>query len=461
MIDEVQAGAREDGLDGAVAAFRETAFLLGPFPTFSQTFIHREFEEMVRLGLDVNIVSTCPRRPERKAASESLLAIQKSAVHLQYRSPLVLASALSPVVPREVRRAIRWMEGFPHRTRFRRFRAGIAVRAAARLAPELKRRGIRYVHSHFAGFQTEVAMGLSRLLDIPYGCTWHATGIYQDRNILKEKVAGARVVLTCTRYNVEHLRRLCPAHADRIQLAYHGLDLAGTPEAAPIEAAERPVVLAVGRFVAKKGFQHLVRAAALLKEWGVAYELQFIGTGSDGPRLGALVERLGLGDVVSFLGALPLTDVYRRMAQARVLAAPSVVTAKGDLDGLPNVILEAMSMGRPVVGSRISAIPEVVMPGETGLLSEPGKVEELAAHLRTLLEDPRLARTLGEKGRKLVRERFDVRQNVRHVIRHIANPTSATDGATLPRGLGRGPNACRSGQSPARISEVRWRWRFE
>jgi len=415
----------QDGGDSipedAIASFRETVFVLGPFPALSQTFIYREFDAMSELGLPVNILSTGRRQAEPTHMTEALRAIEDRAVHLEHNSPRVIASMGARLSSPDVRQTMRWMMGFPHRTPSHRTRAAAAVLVAAHFAPELRKRGIRYVHSHFAGFQTEVAMSLSRLLGVPYGCTWHAYGIYRDRNILEEKIGGARVVLTCTRHNVEHLHRLRPSDQDRIHLAYHGLDLARIPEAPPIREEGIPAVLAVGRMVAKKGFPHLVRAAELLKEEGHRFELRFLGEGPDRSALEALAQRLGLQQEVVFLGARSNAEVFREIAAARVVAVPSVITPEGDMDGLPNVILEAMSMARPVVGSRLSGISEVVSPGETGFLAEPGDARELAAHLGALLEDAALAQTLGHNARNLIVQDFDVRKNVRQVIRYITS----------------------------------------
>jgi len=378
--------------DETVAWFRDTAFVLGPFPALSQTFIYREFDAMRELGLDVNIVSTGARLPEAMQVTDSLRALQRSALYLEPQSLRVIGALAAHLRSREVREVLRWMMRFPHRTPAKRARAAAAVLVAAQFAPVLASRGVRYVHSHFAGFQTEIAMSLSRLLDVPYGCTWHAYGIYLDRNILEEKIAGARVVLTCTRHNVEHLHRLRPQDRERIHLAYHGLDLDRIPDPPPIPADDAPVILAIGRLRDGPG-----RAA-----------------------LESLARELDLRDEVTFLGARPNVEVFQQMASARVIAAPSIVTPEGDMDGLPNVILEAMSMARPVVGSRISGISEVVIPGETGFLSDPGDAEQLAAKLGVLLEDLALAQALGRNARALVVEQFDVRRNVHHVIRHLA-----------------------------------------
>jgi len=418
-------GARRQGADrlpdDTVAWFRNTAFILGPFPALSQTFIYREFDAMTELGLDVNVISTRPRQPEATQMTDALRAMQESALYLEHNSPGAIASMATRSLSRDARRTMRWMMGLPHRTPAKRVRAAAAVLVAAHFAPTLAKRGIRYVHSHFAGFQTELAMSLSRLLDVPYGCTWHAYGIYWDRNILEEKVAGARTVITCTRHNVEHLRRLCPSDRDRIHLAYHGLDLDRIPEAPPIPAGETPIILAVGRMVATKGFPHLVQAAGLLKQQGHRFELRFLGEGPDRRDLESLVRQLGVEAEVTFLGAQPIAEVFRQMAVARVIAVPSVVTPEGDMDGLPNVTLEAMSMARPVVGSRVSGIPEIVLPGETGFLADPGNARELASHIGVLLEDRLLAEKLGRSAQGLILKEFDVRENVEGVVRHIAN----------------------------------------
>jgi glycosyltransferase involved in cell wall biosynthesis len=264
-------------------------------------------------------------------------------------------------------------------------------------------------------------MSLSHLLGIPYGCTWHAQDIYRDRNILEEKLAGARTVITCTRHNLEHLRALCPDAGRRIHLAYHGLDLDCVRKPTPISVAEPPIILAVGRLVAKKGFPHLLDAASLLRQAGRRFELRLLGDGPDRRSLESQVNRLGLRDEVKFLGAQPNAEVFEQMAAARVVAVPSVVTSEGDMDGLPNVALEAMSVGRPVVGSRVSGIPELVVPHETGFLVEPGNPADLSEKLSLVLDDGKLAGELGRRGRGRILEDFDVKKNVRGVIEAVMN----------------------------------------
>jgi glycosyltransferase involved in cell wall biosynthesis len=126
----------------------------------------------------------------------------------------------------------------------------------------------------------------------------------------------------------------------------------------------------------------------------------------DGPERDAL-RRLAapLGDV-EFAGWLPNEDLRRRMRGALAVCVPSLAASDGDAEGLPNVVLEAMAEGVPVVGSHHAGIPEAVAHEETGLLVPPGDPDALAAALRRLIRDPDLRRSLGKRAREVATERF-------------------------------------------------------
>jgi glycosyltransferase involved in cell wall biosynthesis len=114
---------------------------------------------------------------------------------------------------------------------------------------------------------------------------------------------------------------------------------------------------------------------------------------------------------VVLCGALPHPEVLRRYSAATLFVLPCVPAADGDLDGIPNVLLEAMACRVPVVSTRLSGIPEVVQDGVTGLLAEPADTQDLAGAIARLLQDRRLRECLGQAGRQLVEQRFDVRRN--------------------------------------------------
>ncbi|MGE0640503.1 MAG: glycosyltransferase [Thermoanaerobaculia bacterium] len=164
-----------------------------------------------------------------------------------------------------------------------------------------------------------------------------------------------------------------------------------------------PLILGVGRMATKKGFHDLLGAFAEIAQEQPEAHLVLAGGGD---RLAEFRDRAtGLGGRVHFPGAVlhdELPDLYRA---ADLFALPAVHDSKGNVDGLPNVILEAMASALPVIGTSISGLPLAIAPGENGWLVGEGDSASLAAALREALGDRARLRALGERGReRAVRE---------------------------------------------------------
>lgn len=172
--------------------------------------------------------------------------------------------------------------------------------------------------------------------------------------------------------------------------------------------ADEPIrLLMVARLVPKKGVDVAVRAMAGLKTSGVTATLTVIGEGPGQVALQELTHALGLADVVSFAGARRHDEVLEAMASADVLLQCSVTAPDGDQEGIPVSLMEAQARGVPVVATRHSGIPELVVHGRTGLLVEEHDAEGLASAVGTLASDPALARRLAAAGRRRVERHFD------------------------------------------------------
>jgi len=153
--------------------------------------------------------------------------------------------------------------------------------------------------------------------------------------------------------------------------------------------------------VETKGFHVLVEACARLRDRGLPCRCLIIGDGPEAGRLQDLVNDFGVNDRVILRGKLPPAELMAYYRQADVLAMPACIRNQ-DADGIPTVLIEAMAMEIPVVATRVSGIPELVVDGETGLLVAPDDAAALAEALARLLRDQDMARRLARAGRDLV-----------------------------------------------------------
>jgi glycosyltransferase involved in cell wall biosynthesis len=262
--------------------------------------------------------------------------------------------------------------------------------------------------------------------------TAHAHDIYLDQAMLPFKLRASVAVLTCTRENLDFLQRLCPELPDeRLRLSYHGVDLgAYRPASAPPDEFR---ILSVGTLLPRKGFDTLLEACAILQREGTAYDCEIVGDGPMRLDLERQARRLQLASV-TFLGKRSqeqLPEIYRR-ASVFVLAANhaggGVVTASarrrpGAADlihfGIPNVILEAMACGLPVVASGLPALREVLVEDGNGLGVPERDPVALAAALRALAQDPARRARLGAHAAARVHAGFDLARTAGEVARAL------------------------------------------
>jgi glycosyltransferase involved in cell wall biosynthesis len=277
---------------------------------------------------------------------------------------------------------------------------------------------IRHLHAHFCHSATTVAMFASQLSGLPFSFTAHAKDIYvaelNPRDLLPVKLRRAEFAVTCTRANHAHLTALGVPETP-IYTIYHGLD---TRQFAPPEHAQAepalPLLLSVGRMVEKKGFPVLLAACRLLKARGYRFECHLVsGAGPLTATVAALIQELELADVVKMRPAVTQEELQAIYQQATVFVLPCQIADNADRDGIPNVLVEAMAVGLPVVSTQVSGIPELIEHGVSGLLVPPKAAAALAAALALLLDTPSLRESLGRAARQKVCREFDAAANTR------------------------------------------------
>ncbi|HZS33599.1 MAG TPA: glycosyltransferase family 4 protein [Methylomirabilota bacterium] len=406
------------------------------YPRVSETFIAHELAALERRGAPLVIASL--RRPYDALVHPVHEAIRAPALYLpEYlgRAPgRVLrghARALRRAPGRYLGALAAWLRDLvrdPTASRVRRF--GQAGVLAAELPP-----GVRHLHVHFLHTPASVARYAARMRGLPLSLSAHAKDIWTTPDWeLREKLREARFTVVCTAQGRDRLQALAPGA--RLVLLRHGLD----PElfAPPArfgsdrdgrDPADPVRLLAVGRFQAKKGFDVLLEA---VRQVHCPVRLAVVGYGPLAPALRAQAARLGLGDRVTWLGPLDQPAVRACYRASDLFVLSPRVAPDADRDGLPNVVLEALSQGLPVVATRAGAIAEAVEDGVHGRLVPPEDPVALARAVEALARDPAARRRLGAAGIERVRTGFEVEAAAARLLALLGESGPAPAAALAP-----------------------------
>lgn len=423
------------------------AFVLKGFPRLSEMFIASEIYRLEQSGLKLKLyVQTQPdesmrheivdhikTQPDYLPATTSLSTtrlphwLRKNLPNflpgigrVLWRYPKGTARAAGAALAQSLRARSRFWST-PKKQYVKEFLRATAVADRLSRTPE-----VYHLHAHFSHGATTVTWLASLMTGLPFSFTAHAKDVYCESlnpaGLLSRKMDAAEFVVTCTDANRKYLQGLSttPVHC-----IYHGLNadfsrLLREQVSAPKRNGHLRV-LAVGRLVSKKGFDTLIEACAILKRAGVSFETRIIGeSGEHEPELRDRIARHKLEAHVHLPGPGTQAQLFREYQQATVFSLPCRVLENGDRDGIPNVLMEAMSCGLPVITTDVSGIPELIRNEVNGLLVPPDDPEALAVTLHRLFRDPLLAQTLGCEATKTIRESFDGEQTTRELVNLFA-----------------------------------------
>jgi glycosyltransferase involved in cell wall biosynthesis len=391
------------------------AFVLKGYPRLSEAFIAQEIAALERCGLELLIVSL--RRPTEARRHPLHGEIRAEVSYLPeylWREPLRVLRAWWAVRREENYRKAKaiWLRDLardPTPNRIRRF--GQALVLAAELPHDVTR-----LHAHFLHTPASVARYAAVLRGLPWSGSAHAKDIWTTPEWEKrEKLAGCEWLVTCTAANRDHLAALAPP--GRVELVYHGVDLArflpsrvARRDTDGSDARDPVTILSVARLVEKKGTDVLLEALARLPA-GLHWRLVHVGGGPLDLKMKKRARALGIAGRILWRGALAHDAVLAQYRAADLFALACRVARDGDRDGLPNVLAEAQSQGVACVATRVSAIPELVRDGVSGLLVDENDPQALAAALAALIADPARRRALGDAGQARVRAHFALEPN--------------------------------------------------
>jgi colanic acid/amylovoran biosynthesis glycosyltransferase len=372
------------------------AILVDQFPRLSETFVAEEAMALQRRGHAVRVEArTRSAEPNPAVAAE---------LPVRYMGDDGLPRKLADLTWLVLRHPLACARDAIGRRRWRRDEEVRPLRSLAPVARRVVRARERHLHAHFAAWAALDAMRLSRLLGVPYSVATHGYDIFREPRNLREKHERAAFAVTDCDYSLDHLRALLDApHGDRIHRLVLGVDGERFRRRGPRADEPQATVLAVGRLTEKKGFRHLLDAAAEARA-SVPMSVRVVGGGELRGELEAQIADLGLDGAVELLGPRPPAEVREQLEAADLLVMPCVVAANGDRDTMPVVVKEALAMEVPVVASDEVGLPEAVRP-DWGRLAPPGDAAALARAIVELLELPPERRAeMGRAGRAWVLE---------------------------------------------------------
>lgn len=396
------------------------AYILKGYPRISETFISNEILLLERLGFTMRLFSM--RRPREEFSHASVKEIKARVDYLPTELLVDFFRLLRPNIflaakkPKQFRKTLRTAAqgistGKELATLKHLLQAGYLTNTHLEKDPS-----IAHLHGHFAHSPTSVTMFASLLSGIPFSFTAHAKDIYtSDKEKLRRKIARARFVVTCTRHNKEYLDALagdCPTPISTpMYCIYHGIDTALFRQSEVSPATHNPfTILTVARMTAKKGLATIYQALAGLHGKGIRFQHTLIGDGDDREKILALITELGLKEHCRWLGTRTHEEVLLHFRASDLFVLGCEIAANGDRDGIPNVLVESLAMGVPALSSNVSAIPEILIDGQTGMTVPPSEPEQLEKAMLRILTDEQLRRQLIAGGQQLVKDTFDNRR---------------------------------------------------
>jgi glycosyltransferase involved in cell wall biosynthesis len=389
-------------------------FLIPSFPVISETFIEREIAELYkRETFDIEVMSFKKgadfNYPELSKITNYLKITPKDIffgkLYFLRKSPSLLL--LSFIMAMRNSRGVTtnayiWLKSI-----------GYAYR--------ISKLEFDHLHAHFFSQPSTIGFFVALLLGKPFSLSGHAKDVF-DKNInsdskpelLKEKIQYATFAVLCNKKAYDEcIKYVEPDDRGKVHLLYHGVEILNGSFLIPEGPEVR--IYYVGRFVQKKGLIYLLEAAKIMKERNFKFHLVLAGYGPDYSFLKNFVLSNDLTKYVDFIndnrGIDNLTS-HEYMKHATLVVVPAINLDDGDSDGIPNIILEAGMLYKPVITTDAGSIKEIVEVNVNAILVEQKSEQQLAEAIINLASDYPKQKLLSDNLHDLVVKKFDLSKNI-------------------------------------------------
>lgn len=342
----------------------KVGYILKYYPKLSETFVNEEIYQLIKCGKQVNIYSLIDCNRETKH-NKVKFVLSKSNLRSYSNNFKGLFSNLF-----NYPRLVFVIPELFIRTNIKK------------LIEDIKADSIQHLHTHFIWERAELVAFIAQKLNIPFTVTCHAKDIYVPNMGRILKISRfAKKIITISDYN-KNLLISYGVSPEQIEVIHCGVD---TTDFRLIKKNKNPKlsILGVGRLVEKKGFIHLLQAAKLLVDENFTrFHIDLIGEGPLKIKLEYYIKKNKLQNYVTLHGSKIDQDVKLFLSNCDVFVLPCVIVNNGDMDGIPVSLMEAIAMGKPVISTNVSGIPELVKNGENGYLVNQRDTKSLKNKLK-------------------------------------------------------------------------------
>lgn len=386
------------------------AYVMSRFPLLSETFILREMMEVEKQGHEIVLYplicqdQAVTHKEAKKWAMRAncipfiSMEIFRENIKSLFQNPVQYMSLLWEIFTGNLSSLdflARGLYLFPK-----------AVYTARRL----KLDGVDHIHAHYATHPALLAWVAHKLTGITYSITVHSHDIYDCHAMLGPKLKDALFIATISNYNIEYMAELL---GDWIRDKCHIIRCGIDSSKFVVSQKNRGnifTILQIGTLHWKKDQITLIKAMALLRNRGIPFQLTIIGEGEERSKLEAEIKKWKLGDIVKLVGAKTQDEVAQLLSQVNCYIQSSVS------EGIPVAIMEALACELPVVATKITGIPELVIHEKTGILVEPGNIKDMTDALQAIYLAPLQAEEMGRRGRAWVLNEFDLEKNIKKLV---------------------------------------------
>lgn len=405
---------REPKVRAEATPERKVAFIFSRFPSIWQSYLSREILGLYHKGLPLLILSLKNKKKIRVQSEALEIENRVKILRPPQFSILHLLIANGYFAIREAKKYFRTLYTIGRKTGIANImtflKNMIVFFYSAYFAWALRKENVKHIHASHGNSPALAAFVISDLTGIPFSFSGHANDIYSVDRLLKEKVGRAKFVIACTVEALNYLRKSCSKKDEKLGFVnYHGirLDKFHFKEERPLMPVK---LLSVGRVEESKGYLNLVKAAQILKQKGISFSVTIIG---DGPLIKQLKSEIisrGVEREFNLLGSLPHDEVVKYYYSANVFVLPAKAKYHR---GIPNVLLEAMASGLPVITTGLPAVKnELIVHCENGMIVEENDAAGIVDSIEVIFQDVELRKKIVRSARASVEEKFEFDVNI-------------------------------------------------